>query len=53
MVETKGTLFADGLRSTEAARILCGEVHFKALATGDNPARYLNATKVEDLLAGS
>ncbi|MBN8956878.1 MAG: DEAD/DEAH box helicase family protein [Rhizobiales bacterium] len=53
VVETKGTLFADGLRSTEAAKILCGEAHFSALATGDNPARYVKATKVEDLLGRS
>jgi len=50
VVETKGTLFADGLRSTEAAKILCGEAHFSALAIGDNPARYVKATKVDDLL---
>jgi type III restriction enzyme len=53
VVETKGTLFADGLRSTEAAKILCGEAHFSALATGDNPARYVKATKVDDLLGRS
>jgi type III restriction enzyme len=51
VVETKGTLFADALRSTEAAKILCGEAHFNALATGENPARYVKATKVDDLLA--
>ena len=53
VVETKGTLFADGLRSTEAAKILCGEAHFSALAIGDNPARYVKATKVDDLLGRS
>lgn len=47
------TLFADGLRSTEAAKILCGEAHFSALAIGDNPARYVKATKVDDLLGRS
>lgn len=53
VVETKGTLFADGLRSGEAAKILCGEAHFKALAVGDNPARFVKATKLDDLLARS
>jgi type III restriction enzyme len=53
VVETKGTLFADGLRSTEAAKILCGEAHFSALANGENPARYVKATKVDDLLGRS
>jgi type III restriction enzyme len=53
VVETKGTLFADGLRSTEAAKIICGEAHFSALAIGDNPARYVKATKVDDLLGRS
>ena len=53
VVETKGTLFADGLRSAEAAKILCGEAHFSALAIGDNPARYVKATKVDDLLGHS
>ena len=50
VVETKGSLFADALRSTEAAKIACGAVHFKALATGDNPARFTKATKVDDLM---
>ncbi len=53
VVETKGTLFADSLRSGEAAKILCGEAHFKALAVGDNPARFMKATKLDDLLSGS
>jgi type III restriction enzyme len=49
VVETKGTLFADALRSTEAAKIVCGAEHFKALAVGENPARFVKATKVDDL----
>ncbi len=31
VVETKSTLFIDALRTTEKAKILCGEKHFKAL----------------------
>jgi type III restriction enzyme len=52
VVETKATLFADALRSTEAPKIACGAVHFKALEQGDNPARFVKATKTDDLLTG-
>lgn len=51
VVETKGSLFADDLRDVEAAKIACGEAHFKALATVDNQVRYIKATKVDDLMA--
>jgi type III restriction enzyme len=50
VVETKSSLFTDDLRDNEAAKIACGEVHFKELATGANPARYIKATKVDDLM---
>ena len=50
VVETKGSLFTDDLRDGEAAKIACGEAHFKALAVGENPARYIKATKVDDLM---
>jgi type III restriction enzyme len=50
VVETKGSLFTDDLRDQEAAKIACGEAHFKALATGPNPARYIKATKIDDLM---
>lgn len=50
VVETKSSLFTDDLRSKESAKIKCGKAHFKALAIGDNPARYLVATKFEDLV---
>jgi type III restriction enzyme len=50
VVETKGSLFTDDLRDQEAAKIACGEAHFKALATGENPARYIKATKLDDVL---
>ena len=49
-METKGSLFTDDLRDGEAAKIACGEAHFKALAVGANPARYVKATKVDDLM---
>jgi type III restriction enzyme len=51
VVETKGSLFTDDLRDNEAAKIICGEAHFKALATEENPARYVKATKLDDVLA--
>ena len=51
VVETKSSLFTDDLRSKEDAKIRCGEAHFEALATGENPARYIVATKVDDLMA--
>jgi type III restriction enzyme len=50
VVETKGSLFRDDLRDQEAAKIACGEAHFKALATDPNPARYIKATKIDDLM---
>jgi len=51
VVETKGSLFKDDLRGTEGAKIECGNAHFKALAVGDNPARYVVATNLDDLSA--
>ncbi|SNT22605.1 type III restriction enzyme [Sphingomonas laterariae] len=50
VVETKGSLFTDDLRDNEAAKIACGEAHFKALAVDENPARYVKATKIDDLM---
>ncbi len=51
VVETKSSLFTDDLRDKESAKIECGKAHFKALAVGENPARYAVARTVEDLLA--
>ena len=53
VVETKGSLFKDDLRGTEGGKIECGKAHFKALAVGDNPARYVVATKFDDLIVGA
>lgn len=50
VVESKSSLFADDLRSKEDAKIECGKAHFDALATGENPARYLVATSFGDVL---
>ena len=51
VVETKSSLFADDLRDRESAKIKCGEAHFDALAIGKNPARFVKATKLEDVIA--
>lgn len=50
VVETKGSLFADDLRDVEAAKVACGKVHFDTIAVMENPARYIKATKVDDLM---
>ena len=50
VVETKSTLFTDDLRDKEGAKIKCGAAHFKALAVGDNPARFIVARNVDDML---
>lgn len=51
VVETKGSLFVDDLRDKESAKIECGKAHFKALAVGENPARYIVVTKADELFA--
>jgi type III restriction enzyme len=49
VVETKDSLFTDDLRDQEAAKIACGEAHFQALVRDNNPAKYVQATKLEDV----
>jgi len=49
VVETKSGLFADDIRDKERAKIECGKAHFEAIAIGENPARFVKATKFEDL----
>ncbi len=53
VVETKGSLFTDDLRDLERAKIECGRAHFKALGMSENPARYIAATKVDDLFSAN
>ena len=53
VVETKSSLFTDDMRNKESAKIECGKAHFKALAVGDNPARYMVATKLADVLSAA
>ncbi len=50
VVETKSSLFTDDLRDKESAKIECGTVHFRSLAVGENPARYIVARSANDLL---
>lgn len=50
VVETKGSGWWDDLRHKEGAKIACGKEHFAVLAQGENPAKYIHATKVDDLL---
>ncbi len=51
VVETKSSLFTDDLRDKESAKIRCGEAHFEALSVGENPARFITATKIDDLMS--
>lgn len=51
VVETKGGLFADALRDREKAKVQCGTAHFKALAAGKNPARYVVARSLDDVFS--
>lgn len=50
VVETKSTLFVDELRDMESKKIECGRAHFKALAVGESPAKYVVAKSLEELL---
>jgi type III restriction enzyme len=51
VVETKSTLFTDDLRDKEGAKIQCGKAHFAALAVGHDPARFVVARNLDDVLA--
>jgi type III restriction enzyme len=50
VVETKSSLFTDDFRDNESAKIECGKAHFQSLAVGENPARYVVARSVNDVL---
>ncbi|WP_423766767.1 type III restriction-modification system endonuclease [Dehalococcoides mccartyi] len=51
VVETKGSMFTEDLRDKESAKIECGKVHFKAIAVGEDPAKYVVARTVDDLMS--
>jgi type III restriction enzyme len=50
VVETKSGLFTDDLGDKEHAKMECGKAHFAAIAVNENPARYIKATKLNDVL---
>ena len=50
VVETKSSLFTDDLRDREGAKIECGKAHFRALATGPKPARFVTARTLDDVM---
>lgn len=50
-VETKGSLFAEDLREGEAAKIICGALHFAEIARTENPTRFEHAAKLDDVFA--
>ncbi len=51
VVETKSSLFTDDLRDKESAKVECGKAHFKALAVAENPAQFIQARNIDDLMA--
>ncbi len=53
IVETKGSGWWDDLRHKEGAKIACGKEHFAILAEGANPAKYIHATSVRDMMKHS
>jgi type III restriction enzyme len=46
-------LFDDARRVSENAKIQCGKAHFKAIATDANPAQFIVAASVDDVLQHS
>jgi type III restriction enzyme len=50
VVETKGSSFLDDLRDKERAKVECGMAHFEALRLGEEPAIYVRAHSVDELL---
>ena len=50
VVETKGSLQKADLRQKESAKIACGKEHFKAVAGKDNPAKFITARTVKDVM---
>ena len=50
VVETKGSIWWDELRHHEGGKIACGKEHFKTIAVDNNPAKYIPAATITDLL---
>jgi type III restriction enzyme len=53
VVETKSGLFVDDLRDKERAKVECGKAHFQALEVSEEPAKYLVARTVDEIVAGA
>jgi len=53
VVETKSSLFTDDLRDKESNKIKCGKAHFKALEVREEPAQYIVARNVDEVLSGT
>jgi type III restriction enzyme len=51
VVETKGSLLSSDLRQKESAKIECGKKHFKALEGEENPAKFIVARTVQDVMS--
>lgn len=43
-------MFTDDLRDKESVKIACGKAHFQSLAVGENPAQYVVARNIADVL---
>ncbi len=50
IVETKSSGWWDDLRHLEGAKVECGKKHFDAIAAEENPANYIKATSVDDMM---
>ncbi len=50
VVETKGSIQKVDLRQKESAKIECGKAHFKAVAGKDNPAKFIVARTLKDVM---
>jgi type III restriction enzyme len=50
VVETKGSAWWGDLRHVEGAKIKCGDKHFEEIASGNNPAQYLQAVDVDGMM---
>ena len=51
VVETKPSLFGMDIRATEQAKMECGKAHFDAIGDGANPAKFVAASSLGDVLA--
>ena len=51
VVETKGTMYTNDLRSPESGKIACGKAHFEALRTSQSSAEFVVAEKFNDMIA--